>query len=260
MKENILKKESLMSIIIAKFQKSIAIAKKDLKIYYNKGPVIIQGILFPIMLFLAFTVERDIQPVYIISGLMAMVLFLTSTSIGPVVFPWETRMKTLERLMSCPVSVSTILLGNVWSSFLYGCIFSAVPILIGLIFYSLWDSINFLIIIPSTILAAFSFSSFSLILSVPPTDNPSSTMTLTVLIKFPLIFMSPLFVPVKQKLSYFISPLTYFIDILNTGYGKSSMFGKYGLLIDSGFLLLFGIVFFTIATILHKKTVIKRLA
>ena len=95
------------------------IGVKDLKIYYNKGPVVIQGLLFPIVLFFAFTIGRNIMPVFLISGLMAMTLFLTATSIGPVVFPWETRMRTLERLIACPISIKTILLGNIWSSFAF---------------------------------------------------------------------------------------------------------------------------------------------
>lgn len=33
---------------------SIAIAKKDICFYYNKGPVLNQGILFPIILFITF--------------------------------------------------------------------------------------------------------------------------------------------------------------------------------------------------------------
>jgi ABC-2 type transport system permease protein len=259
MEDQLFKEKSFIELKIDQLNKSIALAKKDLKIYYNKGPVIIQGILFPIMLFLAFTIGRKIMPIYIISGLIAMVLFLTSTSIGPVVFPWETRLKTLERLISCPVSIKTILLGNVLSSFLYGCLFSLVPLFIGIICYKMWNTMNFFILSSGILLAAFSFSSFSLILSTPPTDNPSSTMTLTVLIKFPVIFISPLFIDIQPKIIYLVSPLTYLLDILNTGLGEFSIFGKYGLLIDYGILLIFGLLFFHLSAFLHKKSVIKRL-
>ncbi|MEJ2294244.1 MAG: ABC transporter permease, partial [Candidatus Lokiarchaeota archaeon] len=113
MEEEIFVKKSNLRAVLTQLKRSVAISKKDLRIYYNKGPVVIQGILFPIMLFLAFTIGRVIVPLYIISGLMTMVLFLTSTSIGPVVFPWETRQKTLERLITCPISIKTILLGSV---------------------------------------------------------------------------------------------------------------------------------------------------
>ncbi|MFW9898576.1 MAG: ABC transporter permease [Candidatus Thorarchaeota archaeon] len=239
-------------------RRSYAIAKKDLRIYYNKGPVVIQGILFPIMLFFAFTIGRRILPIYIISGLMAMVLFLTSTSIGPVVFPWETRQKTLERLIACPISIKTILLGNVWSSFFFGCIFSTIPMILGIIIFGLWSSLNILIIIIGIIIAAFAFSSFSLILSVPPTDTPASTMILTILVKFPLIFMSPLFMPISSAPFALISPLTYFIDIINVGLGEASAFGTYGIILDFLVITIFGIVFLFLAFTLHNITLQKR--
>lgn len=250
--------KSFLEKVIEQIKRSFAITKKDLRIYYNKGPVVIQGILFPIMLFLAFTVGRSIIPVYIISGLMGMVLFLSSTSIGPVIFPWETRQKTLERLITCPISIKTILLGNVWSSFIFGVIFSSVPLVLGLIFFQLWTSMNLIVIISGMILAAFSFASFSLILSVPPTDQPANTMILTIVIKFPLIFISPLFMPIKLNILTLISPLSYFLDLINIGLGQSSAFGMFGLLVDYGFLVLFGLGFLFLAFFLHGKTLQKR--
>jgi len=257
-KEEFIYEKSKIDHLLDQLRRSFAIAKKDLRIYYNKGPVVIQGILFPIMLFLAFTVGRNIIPVYIISGLMCMVLFLTSTSIGPVVFPWETRQKTLERLITCPISIKTILLGNVWSSFIFGSIFSIVPLILGIVVYGLWTSINILIIFPAILTASFSFSSFSLILSVPPTDTPANTMILTILIKFPLIFISPLFMPITSDPIVLISPLSYFLDLINAGLGKTSGFGKYGLLIDFGVLLIFGFFFLFFAFFLHEKVLQKR--
>jgi len=258
MSEEMFEKKSKLRTLMIQIKRSFAISRKDLRIYYNKGPVVIQGILFPIMLFLAFTIGREIFPIYIISGLMTMVLFLTSTSIGPVVFPWETRQKTLERLITCPISIRTILLGNVWSSFLFGCIFSTVPLILGIIFLGLWKEMNLLILLPGTLLAAFSFSSFSLILSVPPTDTPASTMILTILIKFPLIFISPLFMPISLNPITFITPLSYFLDILNVGLGTPSAFGPLGLLLDFGYLTLFGLGFLVLAFALHAKVLQKR--
>jgi ABC-2 type transport system permease protein len=244
--------------VFEQLRRSLAIAKKDIRIYYNKGPVVIQGILFPIMLFLAFTVGRDIPPIYMISGLMSMVLFLTSTSIGPVVFPWETRQKTLERLITCPISIKTILLGSLWGSFVFGCVFSIVPLMLGIVFYGLLATMNPFIVFTAIILGALSFSSFGLILSAPPTSTPASTMTLTVLIKFPVVFISPLFTQIKVNIITLISPLSYFIDLINIGLGKPSGFGSSGLLIDVLFLALFGLCSLGLAFFLHGKTLQKR--
>ena len=244
--------------ILIQIKRSFAITKKDLKIYYNKGPVVIQGFLFPLILFFAFTVGRNIIPIYIISGLMAMVIFMTSTSIGPVVFPWETRSKTLERLIACPISIKTILLGNIWSSFIFGCIFSIVPLLLGILFFGLGASINILIILLGIIVASLAFSSFSLILSVPPTDTPANTMILTILIKFPILLLTPLFMPIHAAPYGIVSPLTYFTDIINVGLGESSAFGPHGLLLDFCILILFGLGFTFLAFVLHGKTLQKR--
>ena len=257
-KEMIFSEDLKSEKFTAQLRRSLAITKKDLRIYYNKGPVVIQAVFFPIILFLAFTIGRNIIPIFIVSGLMAMVLFLTATSIGPVVFPWETRQKTLERLIACPISIRTILLGNVWSSLAFGCIFSMVPLILGIIIFGLWTSLNLLIIILGIFVAAFAFSTFSLILSAPPTDTPANTMMLTVLVKFPIIFLSPLFMPIQSAPLALISPLTYFIDIINVGLGEASAFGVYGLLLDFCILLVFGFVFLFFAFALHKKTLQKR--
>ena len=241
---------------ITQLKRSFVIMKKDLRIYYNKGPVVIQGVLFPIMLFFAFTVGRKIAPTYVVSGLMAMVIFLTSTSIGPVVFPWETRQMTLERLITCPISVKTILLGNLWSSFSFGCIFAFVPLVLGGFLFNL--QINLIIIILGVMVAALAFSSFSLILSVPPTDTPANTMILTILVKFPIIFISPLFMPISSSPLAVISPLTYFLDIINFAFGFESYFGATGYLFDFGILILFTLLSILAAFILHEVTITKR--
>ncbi|MFX1344405.1 MAG: ABC transporter permease [Promethearchaeota archaeon] len=243
---------------VIQLKRSFTITKKDLKIYYNKPPVLIQGIFFPTILFFAFTVGRNISPVYLISGIMAMVLFLTSTSLGPIIFPWETMRGTFERLTTCPISIKTILIGSIWSSFIYGVLFSSIPLILGIIFLSSSLVINYFLIIAAMIIAALVFSSFSLIISAPPTRNPGNTMILQILIKFPLLFISPLFMAITSIPTAVISPLTYCLDIINVGLGEKSAFGTFGLLIDFGVLLSFGFGFLFLAFALHQKTIEKR--
>jgi ABC-2 type transport system permease protein len=250
--------ETKIKTFAVQLRRSFVIAKKDLKIYYNKPPVIIQGILFPIILFIALTIGRNVEPIYVISGLMAMITFLTSTSIGPIVFPWETMRRTFERLITCPISIKTILLGNVWSTFIYGIIFSSLPLIFGMIFLSMELSVNLIIVIIGMIVAGLAFACFSLILSVPSTDTPGNTMVFTILIKFPLVFMSPLFMPITLSPIAFISPLTYFVDIVNVGLGDCSAFGPFGFLVDIGILVTFGFGFLLLAFILHGKTLERR--
>ncbi|MFX1411075.1 MAG: ABC transporter permease [Promethearchaeota archaeon] len=257
-KEFLLSKTSRFRNFKIQIKRSFIITKKDLKIYYNKPPVLIQGIFFPVILFFAFTIGRNISPVYLISGIVAMVLFLTSTSLGPIIFPWETMRGTFERLITCPISIKTILIGSIWGSFIYGLLFSSIPLVLGVIFLSSELVINYFLIIAAMIIAALVFSSFSLIISAPPTRNPGNTMILQIFIKFPLLFISPLFMSINSLPTAVISPLTYCLDVINVGLGEVSAFGPFGILIDISVLLGFGFGFLFLAFALHGKTLERR--
>lgn len=257
-KEFLIAKKSRFNNFKTQIKRSFIITKKDLKIYYNKPPVLIQGIFFPVILFFAFTIGRNISPIYLISGIIAMVLFLTSTSLGPIIFPWETMRGTFERLTTCPVSIKTILIGSIWGSFIYGLLFSSIPLVLGVIFLSSGLVINYFLIIAGMIIASLVFSSFSLIISAPPTRNPGNTMILQIIIKFPLLFISPLFMPIASIPTAVISPITYCLDVINVGLGEVSAFGSFGLIIDILVLLGFGFGFLFLAFAIHQKTLEKR--
>ncbi len=80
----------------AALRRSWCIAKKDIRIYYNRGPVIIFGILFPAFLFMAFAWGRQVPAESLVPGLIGMALFFTSSATTPAVFPFETRTRTLK--------------------------------------------------------------------------------------------------------------------------------------------------------------------
>ncbi|HDM27077.1 MAG TPA: ABC transporter permease, partial [Candidatus Bathyarchaeota archaeon] len=65
-----------------------AIAKKDIRIYYLKGLVVIFGLLLPLFLYLAYAMGRSMAPKEAISSIMTMTVFFTSTAVGPVIAPW----------------------------------------------------------------------------------------------------------------------------------------------------------------------------
>src|SRR4030067_53506 len=119
------------ALLWQQMRRSLVIARKDVRIYYSKGPVIIFGVLFPIFLFLSFTIGRHLTADFIIPGLLGMILFFMATSISPVVMPWEAQARTLERLMSCPVKLETIIVGDILASFAFGTAISLVPVIIG---------------------------------------------------------------------------------------------------------------------------------
>jgi len=112
--------------ISEQLKRAFAIAKKDLRIYYKRAPVLIYGIIMPFFLFLAFFIGRNMPIKQLFTGLLGMALFFSSMSIGPAIVPFEARTRTLERLVSTPVSVWALLIGDVVASFLYGLLISAV--------------------------------------------------------------------------------------------------------------------------------------
>jgi len=247
------------SVVLDQARRSLAIAKKDLRVYYAKGPVVIFGVLMPAFLFLAFFIGRHMPVNSLIPGLLGMAVFFTATAVSPVVAPWETQARTLERLASCPVAVWTILLGDMLASVIFGIAISFVPILVGLITGA---SIHHpFILAVGVVLAALCFSSLALIFSFPATSSPATIMMLSSLIKFPLVFVSGIFMPLGElprwaKVIATVSPLTYFTEVARYCIGGTSY---YPLSVSFLLLLVFTILFWGAAVRLHNRTLPKRL-
>jgi len=248
-----------MAIVLQQTRRSLAIARKDIRIYYSKGPVVIFGILFPAFLFLSFVIGRNLAIDFMMPGLLGMILFFTATAISPAVAPWETQARTLERLMSCPVTISTIILGDVLASFTFGVLISLIPVVVGL--FAGVSIFHPLILISAIILAAFCLSSLGLIFSAAPTSMPSTIMMLSAMVKFPIVFISGIFIPLDQLPSWgrgisYISPLTYFTDIARHCIQNQ---GYLPLAVDFLALVAFTVLFVLVAMKLHQKTMPKRI-
>ncbi len=108
------------------------IAAKDIRIYYAKPPVIMWGIALPFFMFLSWSVSRNRPAGALIPGLVAITVFFTASSIGPVVIPWEKRVRTFERLLTAPVSPPAILLGKTLAEVVFGLAVTLIPLLVGL--------------------------------------------------------------------------------------------------------------------------------
>jgi ABC-2 type transport system permease protein len=241
-------------------RRSWAIAKKDIRIYYIKGPVLIFGVFMPLFMFLALLMGTKQLPLsFLISGLVGMTLFFTATAVSPAIFPWEGQAKTLERLASCPVTVEAIVFGDMIASTLFGIGITIITVIIGLALgLSLIHGITLLAAI---LLAACCFSAIGMLLAVPPTNVPSNIMMLSSLIKFPLVFISGIFIPLEQMpawglvLSVF-SPLTYFTDIVRYSFTGTHFFAVW---IDIAALTVFTILFTVGTMYLHKRTMPQRM-
>jgi ABC-2 type transport system permease protein len=237
-----------------------AIAKKDIRIYYVKGPVLIFGIFMPVFLFLAFLMgSRQLPLAFLVSGLVGMALFFTATAVSPAIFPWEGQAKTLERLASCPITVEAIVFGDMIASTLFGIGITLITVLIGLALgLSLLHAIT---LGAGILLAACCFSAIGMLLAVPPTNTPSNIMMLSSLIKFPLVFISGIFIPLEQMPPWGLalavcSPLTYFTDLVRYSFTGTNYFPVPG---DIAALIVFTSVFTAGTMYLHKRTMPRRM-
>ena len=236
----------------------MAVAKKDIRIYYAKGPVLIFGILIPAFFFLAFTLGREMSGTQLVAGLVGMALWFTATSISPVIAPWETRDGTLERLVSAPITVTEIVLGDIVASATVGVAITAVAtVALSLV---LGTSIPHPVTLGiGLILAAFGFSAIGVLMAAVPTDATSDVMMLATLVKFPVIFVSGIFVPVQNlpewgRIVAYASPLTYLVESTRYGLGAGE-----SILVWLLGLFIFFIAAFGLAVVLHRRTLPKRL-
>ncbi|MFH0966545.1 MAG: ABC transporter permease, partial [Methanobacteriota archaeon] len=175
----------------------IVITEKNMRIYYFKGPVVIFGLLFPLIMFLTFFIGRNIDIVLFFPGFLGMMLFFTASSVGPLITPWEKREKTYERLVSLPVILESIIIGDLLAGAIFGIaitmvVFGICTQLLHLTIVNAW------LLILSFILGSFAFASLGTLLASPSMDNPSNIMMLSSLVRLPLIFVSGIFVPLSQ--------------------------------------------------------------
>lgn len=246
---------------LEQLQRSFAVAKKDVWIYYAKGPVMVFGLIFPLFLLIAFTIGRNMTVKELFPGLMGMAIFFTSTAVGPAILPWEARSKTLERLVSSPVEVWALLLGDVFASFVFGLLISIMPLAVAVLMGV--EVVHLLVFCLGMILATFCFASLSILLSVyPPTDVPATVMMLSSLVRFPLVFISGVFVPVEEMPAWgqtiaSASPLTYFIDLAR--YSTTGI-SYYSLPIDLAVLVVSTLLFLVVSIKLHERFLPQRLS
>jgi ABC-2 type transport system permease protein len=238
------------------------LAKKNITLYIKRGPVLIFGLMFPLFLVISWILGRSITIAQIFIGLIAMTSFFTSTAIAPVVFPIETREKSLERLLSAPVSLNEILIGITLASTLYSAIItSLIAIVFVLIVPTLMTSpLSLLIILIGIALMGILGSFLALLISATPSDMTSDIMILMNIVKFPLLFIGGVFVSLNQlpsalRFVYFFSPLTFLTEILRQQVDASNVIP---LGVNLVILIAWIIILFVLNLGVHRKTMPKR--
>jgi len=249
-----------VSNLNSQFFRGVAtVTEKNMRIYYTKPPVIIYGLLLPLIMFFAFYLGRDMDFWIFFPGLLAMFLFFIASSVGPLITPWEKHAGTYERLLSFPVSVNTIILGDTVAGMIFGIVINLVVLAIGLIF--LRYSLNVLPLAGGMLLGAFCFSSLGVLLASPSVPNPSYIIMVSSLVRFPLIFISGILIPLEQpqgtgRVLACFSPITYLVDIFNFSFKGRS---QYPLIFDFIILLVFSVIFIFLSNRFHKRNLVKGL-
>ena len=229
-----------------------AIGEKDIRIYYAKPPSLMFGILFPFSMFLSFVIGRNIPVSEAIPALVAQTLFFASSSIGPITIPLERRVRTFDRFLSAPVSLSTVLIGKTIAGFIYGLGVSIIPILIGVTFFQS-NVTEIIALTAGMILSALGFAAMGIMFASLPGQGPGQVMMPLNFVRIPLLFVSGVFIPVNdlpawgQILSMF-SPLTHSIELLRGGLGGENFFGP---LLNVGVLSLYLVIFLSVGIRFH---------
>ena len=238
----------------AAIRRTLAISKKNTKIYYFKPPVIIFGLLFPSVMFLAFTIGRGMEPAQLTPSILGVAVLFTASAVGPLISPWERMMKTYERILTAPISLWNNIMGDIISGFIFGLVISTAPLLAGWLFFDTQVVYIFPLIL-ALCLAVFCFSALGSLVSALPTEMPQYVMMLANLIRFPLVFMSGVFIPLKelpawaQFLAYF-SPLTYPVDLFRWALGEGNFINIY---FSYFMLLVFIAVFVLWCKVAHQR-------
>jgi ABC-2 type transport system permease protein len=187
-----------------------------------------------------------------------MMLFFTSSSVGPLITPWEKREKTYERLLSYPVTQDSIILGDVAAGAIFGIGISLL-VWIASIFFIPVVVTNIGLFALAFILGTLSCAALGALLAAPASDSPPNVMIFSNLIRFPLIFISGIFVPLAQMQGWglalaYCSPLTYLVDLFNAAISGASVFSP---LVDCGVLVMTIAGFILAARVIQKRNLVK---
>jgi len=244
----------MLSRIWRELRRAWAITKKDARIYYLRSGTIMFGLMFPFFLFISFAVGRNLPPQVLIPGLMAITIFFSASSVGPMAVPTERKTKTYERMITAPISPISILLGEIAGGAVFGAVMIVIPLIIGMIWYDIriFHPIGF---VASIALISFGFSAMGIMFSAIPTENPGDVMMILNFVRLPLLFVSGIFIPIDQMGKYGIvtvlSPLTYAKDLVQYAVSGNSFYGP---MIDSFGIIVFTALFLWIGVSMHERS------
>ena len=228
---------------------------KDLRAYYFKPPNISWGILFPLVLALAFSLRNPAGLAELAPGLVAMAAVFGTTSMEAIVITFERRSGALERLLLAPISMKSILVGKILGGTVFGLMISGVMTLIAVTFFRMRVG-NPLCYLITLILTLLTLSALGSLIAVS-VKEVFEAQTLSNYFRFPMIFLCGVFIPVKtmplplQAIAYLL-PLTYSINALKAAITDTP--NIQGVLVNLSVLSLFLIGFLIVSNIQLKRS------
>jgi len=192
---------------------------KDLKAYYFKPPNISWGILFPLVLTLAFSLRNPAGLVELAPGLIAMAAVFGTTSMEAIVITFERRTGALERLLLAPISLRSILFAKVLGGTVFGLMISGVMTIIAMIIFGMKVTAPIWFLV-SLLLTLMTLSALGALVAVS-VKEVFEAQTLSNYFRFPMIFLCGVFIPIEampaplQIIAYLL-PLTYSVHLLRS--------------------------------------------
>jgi len=228
---------------------------KDLKAYYFKPPNISWGILFPLVLALAFSLRNPAGLADLAPGLIAMAAVFGTTSMEAIVITFERRTGAMERLLLAPISLKSVLMGKVLGGTVFGLMIAGAMTIISMAAFGMRVSAP-IWFTASLLLTLLALSALGALVAVS-VKEVFEAQTLSNYFRFPMIFLCGVFIPVEvmplplRAVAYLL-PLTYSVDALKAATAGTSDLWR--LAPDAAALSLFLIVFLTAANTLLKRS------
>ena len=231
------------------------VAVKDTKIYFLNPGMIMFGFLMPFFLFFSFSVQREMAAEQGVARLLAMTLIFTASAAGPMIVPLERRIGTYDRLLAAPMTLATLLLSKTAVGAIFAIATASVSVVIGIVVFGVTIA-NWGFLFVGIFLGAFSFSSLGMIFGSIPTRNPGSVQMPSTLLRWGLLFVSGIFVPLDEmatlaKVVAYFSPLTYAQDLLNHAVLGQGLINSW---VDVLALVVTGVLFLLPSARMHQRS------
>jgi len=230
-----------------------AIVEKDLKAYYFKPPNISWGILFPVVLALAFSLRNPEGLSELAPGLVAMAALFGTTSMEAIVITFEKRVGAFERLLLAPVSHASIMLGKILGGAVFGLVISTVMTVLTTVFLGaqITDLLGFTAALLLTVVA---HSALGALVAVS-VKEVFEAQTLSNYFRFPMIFLCGVFIPLRRmpqalQIVARLLPLTYSVDAFRAVMGGAGP----GLILDLAVLVVYCSALVSGSVILLKRS------